>query len=391
MKVSEISTSKLKQDATASSKGTIYQFCVAVQKCFEMVAGQKVLIESQGDVTISDSQQVETKLYRDPLTDGHINFWKTLRNWMHDDFDPTTYTSLILYTTQQYGERATISEWNDSNLQKRLEILQAIYQQAEKREVERQEKALNSMLKTPDVLLLQRFVLDPVRSSKLLQVIERFAIEACSPELPELHSTIKQQYIKGILDGKKDDYLAALIGFITQPQAMQVQSWEITYVDFDKKVGDLTTLYCRETREFPRKYFNSTKLPDSQKVEEHHRYIFVRKIQDIEHHIVIAEAIRDYLGAVSTIHEELRNYEVPPSRTDNYITELVEIFIKRHRIASRRCTDVITDSQNFFDEITTDEPREFEGFKRPPIGFRNGLLHTQLDDIDKKLQWKLEK
>jgi len=52
---------------------------------------------------------------------------------------------------------------------------------------------------------------------------------------------------------------------------------------------------------------------------------------------------------------------------------------------------LIKDSQIFFDEITIEEPLEFEGFKRPPIGFRNGLLHTQLDDIDRKLQWKLEK
>lgn len=386
-----MSNSRLNHDATASSKGTIYQFCVAVQKCYEMTAGQKVLIESQGDVTISGSQQVETKFFSDLLTDGHINFWKTLHNWMQDKFDPMRYTSLILYTTQQYGERATISKWNESIPEERLNILQSIYQQAEKREADRQKKVSRIKPKTPDVLLLQRFILDTERSSKLIQIIEKFAIEACSPELPELHSIIKQQYIKGILDGKKDDFLAALFGFIAQPQATKAQSWEITYDDFDKKVGDLTTLYCRETREFPRKYFSSTKLPDSRQMEEHHNYIFVRKIQDIEHHIVIPEAIRDYLGAVRTIHEELRNYEVPPSRTDNYIAELVEIFIKRHRIASRRYTDIITDSQNFFDEVTTEEPREFEGFKRPPIGFRNGLLHTQLDDIDKKLQWKLEK
>lgn len=172
-----MSNSKLNHDATASSKGTIYQFCVAVQKCYEMTAGQKVLIESQGDVTISGSQQVETKYYSDPLTDGHINFWKTLHNWMQDDFDPTRYTSLILYTTQRLGERSTISKWNESTPQKRLDILQAIYQQAEKREVERQEKALLTKPKTPDVLLLQRFILGAERRSKLIQVIENLLLK----------------------------------------------------------------------------------------------------------------------------------------------------------------------------------------------------------------------
>jgi len=386
-----MSNSKLNHDATASSKGTIYQFCVAVQKCYEMTAAQKVLIESQGDVTIGDSQQVETKFYSDPLTDGHINFWKTLHNWMHDDFDPTPYTSLILYTTQQFGERATISEWNQSTSEKRLGILQAIYQQAEERDTERQKKALNAKSKTPDVLLLQRFVLDSARSSKLLQVIERFDIEACSPELPELHSLIKQRYMKGILDGKKDDYLATLIGFITQPQATKNQSWEITYDDFVTKVGDLTTQYCRETRVFPRKYFNNPQKLDTKKLEEHHRHTFVQKIHEIKYSEVIPEAVLDYIGALQTVQDEFKNYEVPMSRTNNYVAELVKVFEKRYHIASRCCKDIIAKSQTFFDTITVEESREFEGFERPQIDFRNGLLHAQLDDDNKNLQWRLKK
>jgi hypothetical protein len=391
VKVSEISTSKLNQDATASSKGTIYQFCVAVQKCYEMVEGQKVLIESQGDVTISDSQQVETKLYSDSLTDSHINFWKTLRNWMYDDFDPTNYTSLILYTTQQFGERATISEWNKSKLEKRLEILQLINQQAKKREVERQENVLNAKPKTPEVLLLQEFVFDPARRSKLLQVIERFEIEACSPELPELHSLIKQQYMKGILDGKKDDYLATLIGFITQPHATKSQKWEITYDDFVKKVAELTTTYCRETRIFPRKCLDRSQKMDTKELEEYHRHTFVKKIHDIEYFDFVSEAIRDYIGSVQTVKDEFKKYEVPPSRTDRYVAEIVKVFEKKYRVASRQCSDIIIDSQNFCDVFTSDPSCEFEGFEKPEIAFRNGLLHAQLDDDNKNLQWRLRK
>ena len=383
-----MSADKLIHDATASTKGTIYQLCVAVQKCYEMVAGQKVLIENRGDVTIPDSQQVETKHYSDDLNDNHPNIWKTLRNWMQDDFYPEPYTSLILYTTQQFGERAIISKWNDAPSQERLEILKAIHRQAEERELERQNKASDVKPKTPDVLLLQRFVLDLSRRDKLNQVVKRFVIEACSPTLPELHTFIKQRDIKGILDGKKGDFLNELIGFITQPQAPKEQSWEITYDRFDKKVGDLTNLYCRETRAFPRKHFDSAKLPDAHQMDTHCDHAFVRKIRDIEYPTVIPKAVMDYLGAVQTINEEFKNYEVPPSRTENYANELVDIFETRYRVASRKCMDIIADSQNFFDEVTVEEPREFEGFDRPPMAFRNGLLHTQLND-DVKLQWRL--
>ena len=383
-----MSADKLNNDATASTKGTIYQLCVAVQKCYEMIAGQKVLIESLGDVTIPDSQQVETKFYSEPLTDNHPNFWKTLRNWMQDAFDATPYLSLILCTTQQFGEQSTISDWNSSTLQHRIEILEAINQHAE----ERQKKSSNAKLKIPEVLSIQRFVLDSSRRIKLNQVIEKIVIEACSPTLPELHTIIKQRYIKGVLDGKKDDFLNALIGFVTKSNESRGANWEITYEEFDKKVGDLITLYCRETRIFPRKYLTNSQPPDAQQLKKHQSYTFVQKIHAIEYPEVVPEAVSDYIATLKTVQDEFKNYEVPLSRTENYAEELVRLFNQRHRVASRDCRDIIQDSKTFFDNITAEEPRGFEGFdERPPLKFRNGLLHAQLDDNDKKLHWRLKK
>ncbi|MBI4849435.1 MAG: hypothetical protein HY808_12820 [Nitrospirae bacterium] len=385
-----MSADKLAQDATASSKGTIYQLCVAVQKCYEMMSGQKVLIESMGDVTIPDIQQVEIKHYTSALTDNHPNFWNTLHNWMQDGFNPAPYTSLILYTTQQFGERATINEWNQATSDNRIKILEAINQSAEEREAERQKKAVKNKAKISDVLLHMRYVLDLSHRTKLLQVIERFIIEACSPTLPKLHKLIKEKHIKGILEGKQDDFLYALIGFITQPQAVKAQRWEITYDQFSRKVGDLNTLYCRETRVFPRKYFDTAQLPNAHQLDAHRDHSFVQKIRDIEHETVIPKAVRDYLDTVRTVNEEFKNYSVPPCRTKNYADELIEVFESRYRIASNKCADIITDSQNFFDTITSEEPREFEGFDKPPMAFRNGLLHTQMDDAAKKLYWRLK-
>jgi hypothetical protein len=111
-----MSNQPLVHDATASTKGTVYQFYVAVQKCFEMTSGQTVLIERYGDVTIDDHEQVETKHYSDPLTDNHLNFWKTLKNWMQDGFDATRYASLLLCTTQQFGANAKIAAWNETDV-----------------------------------------------------------------------------------------------------------------------------------------------------------------------------------------------------------------------------------------------------------------------------------
>ena len=119
-----IESPKLNQDATASTRGTIYQLWVAVQKCYEMFEdGQKVLIETQGDVTKVDDEQIEVKHYADALTDNHLCFWKTLYNWMKDNFNHKPYNSLILYTTQKFGLQATIADWNGKNIADRLKII----------------------------------------------------------------------------------------------------------------------------------------------------------------------------------------------------------------------------------------------------------------------------
>src|SRR5574344_920070 len=90
--------------ATDSTRAIFHQQWVALHCCFDMDSpSQQILIESLGDVTVENDTQVEVKKYADSLTDGHLNFWKTLRNWMDEHFDDSPYRSLILLTTQEYS------------------------------------------------------------------------------------------------------------------------------------------------------------------------------------------------------------------------------------------------------------------------------------------------
>lgn len=386
-----MSEQKLPQEAKSSTKAIIYQMCVAVQKCYEMIKGQKVLIEELGDVTIEKEEQVEVKQYSDALTDNHSNFWNTLRNWLNDNFDYSSYKYLILYTTQQFGPKATIADWNDKKVTERLEILNKINKQAEARYKKRTEDSPDDKLapRPSKVLEDQRFVIDPIREDKLIEVLEKVFIEASTPTLPELYKEIQQKLIKGILDGKRDDFLNSLIGFITKPQVRDESRWEITYEDFDKKVGELITLFKRETRIFPRKFLHNGHI-DNLEISKYQAHLFIKKIQDIGYSEVIQEAVTDYLGAIKTVREEFKNYEVPSSRTDNYVREIVKTFNGKYRIALKRCDNIISDSQFFYDETITSFPTPFEGFDVTPSEFRNGLLHSELDDENNNLKWRLE-
>ena len=380
----------LNHDATTSTRGTLYQLWVAVQKCYEMFEdGQKVLIETQGDVTKMGEEQIEVKQYSDPLTDNHICFWKTLKNWMQDAFDPKSYNALILFTTQEFGSRATITDWNDKNPTERLAILEAILQESEVRHAERINKTeKGSPEPVPsEVLKYQRFALNQNRRRKLDALIVRCYIEASSPRLPDLYKRIKGQYLKGILEGKQDNFLNSLFGFITRPDKQAVQRWEITNKAFSAKVGELTEIYRKGTRVFPT--VNISGL-DEQKKEEHAKRLFVQKIHDIEYSAVIPDAINDYQKAIKTIRDEFKEYSVPVTRTEKFTNDIVRKFETKHRLHSRNCSEVVRDSQNFFDEVMLDAPNSFPGFDETPSEFRNGLLHSELDDKNKNLNWRLE-
>ena len=119
--------SKLKFDSTLSIKGVLFQFLIALERCFEMQEGQSVYIETYGDVSVlgslSDSKQIESKFYKKALTDSDKNVWKSIYNWMREDFPIDTFSSLILLTTQKVPIGSAWLNWNGKNPSERMNVL----------------------------------------------------------------------------------------------------------------------------------------------------------------------------------------------------------------------------------------------------------------------------
>ena len=137
-------------DASKSTQGIVHQLWVALEKCYEMGEGQCVVVEKEGDVTIRGVSTTEVKLYGydDDLTDGHLNIWKTLRNWMDPNSHPEKYAALILRTNQSYGALTRFKGWNEANLDLRVSILEAILADSEARLRKESEKRILAA-KTP--------------------------------------------------------------------------------------------------------------------------------------------------------------------------------------------------------------------------------------------------
>ncbi|MDR1878101.1 MAG: hypothetical protein LBQ64_00880, partial [Bacteroidales bacterium] len=115
-------------NATASIKGIIYQFLVALKKCFELQEKESVYIETFGDVSVfgEETEQIEAKFYKDDLTDMDSNVWNTLNNWLDDNFDLESFKSLVLLTTQKIKPKSSWYGWNEKTTAAKLLTLEEI-------------------------------------------------------------------------------------------------------------------------------------------------------------------------------------------------------------------------------------------------------------------------
>jgi hypothetical protein len=315
-------SSKLKHDASSSIDGTIYQFYIAIDKCFDLLDGEKMIIEKYGDVTVSDKYQIEVKQYQEDLTDLHENIWKTIDNWLQNAFDVSHYKNLILLTTQKLGVRSSFKEWNHRKKNEKKQILddiaQKFHQQCKKSE--NTEKLLNS-------------VLDDNKKDKLLDILDKFIILDSSAKDSSYYEQIKQKHGKVVLSSNADDYINSLMGYMLSPIVRIGESWEITYQDFTSKVGSLVNQFKSGTIIFPKKYTNQ-KVGDDE-IDRHNEHLFVKKIEDIDYHDAKSKAISEYVRTNHTISQELGKYAINKDHYNGYEHEIIDTYNPAYSKASR--------------------------------------------------------
>lgn len=369
---------KLKHDATASIIGTIYQFYVALESCFQLTEGEKLYIEKYGDITISDSKQIEVKNYSDDLTDLHENLWKTLENWLQGDFDPKGYKDLILLTTQNYSRESTLKDWNSKNKSEKLQLLKDIASNYEKRgkKDQKREAQVNNVLSEDN-------------QEKLNSILEKFQILDSSPIGVDLYSKIKDTRASHILTGNRNDYINSLLGFIIAPESVVSNNWEISYEAFSQRIQSLTEQYCTQTKIFPQ----IQKTISSEEIKEKKTHLFVKKIEDINYSEVKNDAISEYIKTNYLILNDLSKYSIPKSIYDSYEQDLLAVYNPKYRKAKRNISndnEIEKCSKDFYDEITGEPSQTFSNFNNTPQYFRNGFYHSMADDDTQAIKWLLK-
>ncbi|OBU18316.1 hypothetical protein AYY19_00055 [Photobacterium aquimaris] len=373
----------MKQNATATAKGFIYQFYEAIEWCWKLQEDQQLYIETYGDISVSNEINIEVKNVSGSLTNMGECFWKTLSNWLDDKFDEKEYETLILITTQKISERSLLLRWNDLNVCERMDVIKTIVDNEYSSYENKMESYNGSDDKKPKLNIYINKIRCKMESLKLNNIVRKFLIFDSSLLFDSKYKRLCDVYGKSVLKKNVKSYINAQIGYIISPLSVS-NNWVITFDDFRNEIVHLTQTYASGSRIFPKVKNENINY------EQYKEYLFVSKIIDINHLDAIDLACADYANALNIIGESFYCGE-RKKRYDDYLKEVIGNFDVLYRMKSRRCSDNVDfDSQDFYDEFMLLSPPSFSGYESTGYSFRNGVLHIQLDDTFQIKKWRLK-
>lgn len=369
---------KLKFDSTSSIKGVLFQFLIALEQCFKMQREQSVYIETYGDVSVlgdlNNSEQIESKFYKKALTDLDKNIWKSIYNWMNEDFPIDKFSSLVLFTTQKVSITSAWLNWNEKKPSERISVLRNIKKSFDLRK-----------RKDKDLAIYMNIIFDTKNAIRLSQITKILYLDSISMDGNQYHKYLQEKYGKNIPDIQKGKYINHMFAYILNPNIVN-NNWRITYDDFTRETEEITKTLVENTAVFPTKL----KLADIKK-NDYDGYAFVEKIRSIKYDEVIPEAIDDYVHTANMIQQELEKSEIKKNSLLQYEDNLMGKYTAKYRIASRNYNngERIAKSQDFYDDMTGSSDITFHTYNNVDLYFHNGMLHMMADEKD-DLVWLLK-
>ncbi|RLU08398.1 hypothetical protein CS078_16035 [Pseudomonas prosekii] len=384
--------SKLNVDATKLFEALQYQLLVAVDHCFELEKDECVWLEVYGDVTVPGKAQVEVKFYTGDLTDGHSNFWNTLKNWMNEKFDHVAYKTLVLLTTQEFGSQATLAGWNTRTVADKISAMEAILQGTEERFVASKKTSIPASLK------LQRVVMDSARRGDLIEILKKVVITTNAETLTERLHRIKKSQLTAIRTDKQQQFIDELLGFMSSTELV-ANGWKITRAMFDDKFSELNARHMRFSNKFPEVDIDYLKRTIN--VSDLMDLTFVKKIQEVggdDHikkaalHKLIAEQTIAELFSECRLHKpDLARYQA--NQLGSHLSHRASQMIEVRKITDM--DDLKAESMKFYHQRHAQQAEQLCSFENTTIEFRNGVYHLlaeeQPEDIDDEFHWKLWK
>ncbi len=369
----------VKHSAKSSFQGVIYQYFVALEKCFEMKSGDFVRFEEDGDVS-TVNEQIEVKHVEDDLTDRNLNFWKTLNNWLDPAFERSKYQSLVLLTTQKIGSNSLLNNWNNKSHSQKLTILKNI-----KKTALDEHKNSGNTKKTEVLNYIEKCL---STSNKIIfnEIIQKFILLDQSEISVEFYNSTRDRYLKAVKPLRyKDQIMQGLLGYILSRHKVN-SVWEISYNDFSNEFSEFVAQFSENTKTFPEINYSYSQ----KEIDENLDHLFVQKINEINYTDQISKAVSDYLSTQKIILEEISDHTVAVQHYFAFENELQQKYHPKYSQFSRKANPNSFDEscQDFYDEMMGMDAPKLGKYDHTPIIFKNGVLHILANENN--ITWKLK-
>jgi hypothetical protein len=372
---------KQKNDNTLKFLGHLYQGMIALEYCLDGKEGDCIKIEQHGDVASQD-EQVEVKSHIDPkhtLSDRHIDFWKTLKNFVENYEISMEYSKLILLTTSVIKENSKWNKWNEKTKEEKFEVLQKIID----------EKITETIRPFTD------FIFDKINKCKLLKILDKFSIKYGQHRIKEKLDYISNKPNFDIIPKKNRKHLISnLLGYILS-QACELDennkgNWEIDITEFKERLRRTAKSYINlSVVPLPTQFEN--KKGDRTVYED---YKFVEAIKEINYEKQIQQAIDYFLQANTTrnllitddyrIAEDLENYEIQLIKSLEFKKEEVLIECETNGLKEIR-----KKSKLLLNKCMHLDIEKINGIFDNKYFFQRGSIHIIVND--EKFNWLINK
>lgn len=362
---------RLRNNASSSTQGIVFQFLVALEYCFKMKKGDTIYIERFGDITIESvknpNAQIEVKKRKDTITNYSECIWNTIYNWLQPDFDINKYQNLLLVTTQSISSSSQWNKWKSGNIEDRLKSLNHLL--SNKAKVKLSDE-LNKKI---------NYIQSKLTDELKIQLVKKIEIIFLAPSFEDWMIR-NYPYLNVVPEIQQSNLVYELYGFITLGTQTS-DGWEISCEDFVNEKQAIAESLMENTRIFPT--IEKTVIDES-KFEDK---LFVKKILEIEYEEVVPQAIQDYVDALCYI-AELGKTRHKMEEIKNYVQDVKRDYDARYRKAKRNCSkDVIKSSQDFYDDYETSFIQQFSNYNNTPREFRGGITHSLADE--NQISWHL--
>ncbi|URZ05449.1 ABC-three component system protein [Clostridium felsineum] len=365
-------------DATLNKIGDIYQYLIALLKCFELNEGESILIEVLGDVTKvsqKDSFQMEVKHHigEDYLSDRDVDFWKTLKNWTIEYDKIKNYDKLILYTTSSIDKDSPFLDWNHKKDSEKMSVLKGIGEIKKSRE-ETFREIYNDI-----------FNVATYDNKKILLILSKLEIQNKQMQIVNIDAEFNK-HIKHIPEINRKNFIFSLLGLIIKGIQEPPHYWEITYKDFEVMIQDTTPTFMNAERVPLPDDFSDAEISVGEE-EVFCDKEFVKAIKNIQHDKEVPKAINDYWRKNMTIAKYYKDNFIFNTSVSSYKKMLQNKlgYEKENRVIDYEDAErnvQIKESKKFYNYVMGWEASSFGRINPNREFFQKGIIHEIVDSGD---------